>query len=201
MIKKRYISAIFLTSVISLMGTGFSSWVIGAQVENVETTGSILIATDIYTISFTESAVFSISPSGFVVDGSAVTTAMYSINLNISTNVSTTKLNIFPTIIDNTSYVESNNSKYLFNELQFLGYSYVTTAGSSTSGTSVTSLTSDILSSTSEINVTGFDASVNTLALTLNYSFKFDSSFHYSIYDNIPKTGISMIVTASMGVE
>ena len=44
MIKKRYISAIFLTSVISLMGTGFSSWVIYVEPESAETQGGIYVA-------------------------------------------------------------------------------------------------------------------------------------------------------------
>ena len=64
MIKKKYISLLFLVSSVSLIGTGFSSWVIGVAEDSV--TGTIGVDTEISFVDLKNSINYIIgSESGF----------------------------------------------------------------------------------------------------------------------------------------
>lgn len=198
MLSRGKISLTFALCSVALMGTGFSSWVIGVDELPAATEGNIVITTDIYTISFINSTVFSCSPSGYVIDESdeVSETAIYSVTLNIETNIDTTNLIVYPTITDTTSYINNVPTSFLFTELNGLNYSY----SSSTNSATITQ-SSNKKTATSTCTLNNVNAKNNPISLTLNYVFKYNSDSHASIYDNLPTTGASLTISASMEVK
>ena len=118
MIKKKYISLLFLVSSVSLIGTGFSSWVIGVAEDSV--TGTIGVDTEISFVDLKNSINYIIgSESGFsyYIYNSTYyfTETSYSIDLKINPLLMETTLSYSSlTLYYGISYQTTNSNYDLF---------------------------------------------------------------------------------------